>query len=300
VGHRWAAVALLGAASSVSAQQLEPRAYSPNPTGANFVVAAYSRSDGDVVLDPSLPIQNVSAGLNITTFGYGRTFGLFGRSANAAIAVPYVWGAISGQVRETAGRITRSGLSDSGLRVAVNLIGGPALPPREFAKRPASTTLGASLAIVAPTGQYNPAKLVNLGANRWGFKPELGLSLPHGRWFLETYGGLWFYTANPDFFGRGRREQDPILSLQAHLVYGLRPRLWLAGDATFYAGGRTTVGGVRNSDEQRNSRLGLTLAVPVSRHHSAKASWTTGFTTRAGGNFKTLTVAWQYLWLDHR
>jgi hypothetical protein len=292
-------MAFLGAASSVSAQQLEPRAYSPNPTGANFVLAAYSRSQGDVVLDPSLPIQNVSAALNITTLGYGRTFGLFGRSANAAIAVPYVWGAVSGQVQETARRVTRSGLSDSGLRLAVNLVGGPALPPREFAGRPASTTLGASLALQAPTGQYDPAKLINLGSNRWGFKPELGLSIPHRRWFLETYGGVWFYTANPDFFGDVRRTQDPILSLQAHVVYGLRPRLWLAGDATFYAGGRTTVGNARNSDEQRNSRLGLTLAVPVSRHHSAKASWTTGFTTRAGGSFNTLTVAWQYLWLDH-
>jgi hypothetical protein len=300
VGHRWAAAALLAAGSTVSAQQLEPRAYSPNPTGANFVIAAYGRSQGNVVLDPSLPIRNVRSAINLPTIGYGRTFGLFGRSASAAVVVPYVWGHVSGEVAEQARRVTRSGLSDSGVRLAVNLVGGPALPPREFARRPLTTSLGVSLAVLAPTGQYASSKLINLGSNRWGFKPELGLSRPLGRWSFEAYGGFWLYTDNDAFLGNVRREQDPILSLQAHVVYSFKTRLWLAGDATFYAGGRTTQAGEPKADELRNSRLGLTLALPVSRHHSAKASWTTGFTTRAGGNFRTLSVAWQYLWLDAR
>jgi hypothetical protein len=36
--------------------------------------------------------------------------------------------------------------------------------------------LGTSLKVTAPTGQYDPTKLINWGANRWGFKPEFGYS----------------------------------------------------------------------------------------------------------------------------
>jgi Putative MetA-pathway of phenol degradation len=279
-------------------QELEPRAYAPNPTGANFVVVAYTRTDGAVLFDPSLPFTDVNAGLNSTLLFYGRTFGLHGRSANAGVAVPYAWGDIEGEVSEESRRIRRSGLGDARLKVSLNLVGAPALPPREFAKRRPRTSLGLSLAVVAPTGQYDPAKLINLGANRWAFKPELGLSVPAGRWVLELYGGAWLFTPNDDFFGSSRREQRPLGTGQAHLSYTFRPRLWIAGNATLYAGGRTTVDGLIRNDYQNNSRFGLTLALPVGRRHSIKLAWATGFATRVGGDFDTLTVAWQTLWFD--
>jgi hypothetical protein len=289
---------LLSAASGGRAQELEPRAYSPNPTGANFVVLGYGHSKGDVVFDASLPVQNVEAKINTTSLLYGRTFGVLGRSASAGVALPYVWGSIEGEVAESFRRITRSGLADLRLRLAVNLVGGPAIGPRDFASRRPATTLGASLSLVAPTGQYDPAKLINLGSNRWSWKPELGLSHPRGRWVFELYGGAWFFTDNDNFYGGSRREQQPIGTLQGHVGYTFKPRLWLAGDATLYSGGRSTVDGVRKDDLQRNSRLGLTLALPVGRRHSIKFAWATGFTTRIGGDFDTLAVAWQYLWLD--
>jgi hypothetical protein len=108
--------------------------------------------------------------------------------------------------------------------------------------------------------------------------------------------GAWLFTNNPDFYGGQRREQSPLATAQAHVSYTFKPRFWVAGDATFYAGGRTTVEGRVNADLKKNSRLGLTVAVPITRHQSLKASWATGFTTRVGGDFDTLSVAWQYLW----
>jgi hypothetical protein len=293
------AVFLLGAAASAAqAQQLEPRAYSPNPTGANFLVLGYGRSTGDVVTDPSLPVRDVEATINNTSLLYGRTFGAFGRSASATLVLPYVWGSVEGEVAETQRRVTRSAFADVGLRLAANLVGGPALAPREFVRHRPVTTLGASLWVFAPTGEYDPDKLVNLGTNRWTFKPELGLSYPRGKWSFEVYGGAWLYTDNDAFFGGTLREQQPIATFQGHVVYSFKPRLWLAGDATFYSGGRTTIGGVENQDAQENSRLGLTLALPLGRHFSAKAAWTTGFTTRVGGSFDTVSIGLQYLWLD--
>lgn len=291
------AVALAAGGAPAVAQELEPRAYSPNPTGANFALLAYGHSSGGVVFDDALPLSDVTASLNSTTLLYGRTFGLFGRSASAGLALPYVWGSVEGNVADTQRRITRSGLADARFRFGVNLVGGPALAPREFAGRHPTNTLGMSLLVATPSGQYDPAKLINIGANRWSFKPELGFSHPAGRFLLEAYGGVWFFTENGDFFGGSRREQSPIVTLQAHASYTFRPRLWLAGDATFYTGGRTTVNGIAKEDLQKNSRVGLALALPTGRRHSLKLAWATGFTTRLGGDFETLTIAWQVLWL---
>jgi len=290
-----AALSALGA-TGVRAQELEPRAYSPNPTGANFVLMAYGHSTGDVVFDPSVPITDVNAHVNQAAVFYGRTFGLFGRSASAAIQLPYAWGTVEGNVFESRMSVHRSGLADLRLRLTSNLIGGPALAPREFAQRRPRTTLGTSLLVIAPTGQYDPSKLVNLGTNRWAFKPELGLSRPAGRWWVELYAGGWFFTENGNFFGGSRKEQKPLASFQTHVSYVVRPRLWVAGDATFYTGGRTTVDGVEKADFQRNTRLGLTVSLPVKRRGGLKASWARGVITRVGGDFTTVAVAYQFLW----
>jgi hypothetical protein len=34
-------------------------------------------------------------------------------------------------------------------------------------------------------GQYDDTKLLNLGNNRWSFRPELGISKAWGPWTLE-------------------------------------------------------------------------------------------------------------------
>lgn len=292
-----AAGAGLGASSLALAQELEPRAYAPNPKGASFLLLAYGHSAGDVVFDSSLPVSDTRAAVSSTALLYGRTFGLAGRSASLGLGVPYVWGTVEGEVAEEFRRIRRSGLADTRLRFSMNLVGGPAMKPAEFAQRRPRTTLGTSLLVHAPTGQYDPAKLINLGTNRWSFKPEVGVSHPRGRLYLEFYAGVWLFTDNDDFFGGQHRRQDPIAALQAHVSYSFRPRLWVAADATFYRGGGTMVAGVPKDDLQENSRLGLTAAFPVGRRHSVKLSWGSGFTTRFGGDFQTLGIAWQVLWL---
>jgi hypothetical protein len=278
------------------AQELTPRAYAPNPTGGNIVVLGYVRTTGEVLFDPSLPFDDVNAAINGGSLLYGRTFGLFGRSANAAVALPYVWGDVDGLVEGEYQQITRSGLGDLRGQLTVNVLGGPALTPREFASHSPGTVLGLSLAVVAPTGQYDPSKLINIGSNRWSLKPEMGVSKTWGRLYLELYGGVWVFSDNTDFFGGSVREQDPIGTFQAHVSYTFKPRLWLAANATFYTGGRTTLDGAAKADLQRNSRLGLTLALPVGRRSAVKVAWASGFTTRVGADFDSLGVAFQTVW----
>ncbi len=297
VRTRSALVLALGlAAGTASAQELTPRVYAPAPTGGNIVVLSFGRSTGELLFDPSLPFDDVNAGINSGSLLYGRTFGLFGRSANAIVSLPYVWGDISGFVEGEFREITRSGLADVRGQLTLNILGGPALTPREFAAARPDTILGLSLAVAVPTGQYDPSKLINIGSNRWSLRPQLGLSKTLGPWYLELYGGVWFFGTNTNFFGGSVREQDPIGSFQAHLSYTFKPRLWLAADATFYTGGRTTLDGRVNADVQSNSRLGVTLALPLGRRANVKVAWATGFTTRVGADFDTVAVALQTVW----
>jgi hypothetical protein len=292
----------LAQSSHALAQELEPRAFSPNPTGLNFLVVSYSRSDGGVLFDPSIPLTDVEARLNSGALGYGHTFGVFGQSATAQVVMPYVFGTISGQVEQSSGEVygevNRSGLADMSFQLSVNLLGGPALSPSEFSRRTPETTVGVSLRIDAPTGQYDPSKLINIGTNRWGFRPQFGISKPVGNFFLECYAGVWLYTANDDFFGGVHSSQAPLASLQLHGSYTFRPRLWVALDATGYRGGQTTVNGVEKENLQENSRVGVTLSLPVGVRQSVKLALSDGATTRVGATFRTFTIAWQYSWAD--
>src|SRR5215831_3654380 len=195
----WASLALLLPSflwSHSAAQEMEPRAYSRAPVGTQFVLLTYGYQTGDVLTDPSLPLKDVQVKLHSSAFGYGRTFDLAGRQASVGFAAPYVKGNVSGIVFEQAEQVTRSGLGDIRVRFALNLKGSPALSPKEFAAYKPRTTIGASLTIAVPTGQYDPARLVNISSHRWAFKPEAGLSKPMGRWTLESAGGVWFFTEN--------------------------------------------------------------------------------------------------------
>lgn len=287
-------------AAAAASQELDPRAYTPVPVDGNLLITALTYQKGDVLLDPSLPVSDVSAKIGIGVLGYARTFGFLGRYANVGIGVPYARASAEGNLFEEHTKITRSGLGDSRVRLAVNLLGAPALGLAEFAKRKPVTVLGASLTVSAPTGQYSSEKMVNLGANRWAFKPEIGVSHPVGRWLLDAYAGVWLFTANDDYFGGTKRTQDPLASFQAHVSYTVRPGLWLAADATFYSGGRSYIEDVAKQDFQSNSRIGLTASLPVAKGHSVKLSVATGASTRIGQDFDTVGLAYQYIWVDER
>lgn len=287
---------MLFVAGTAAAQQLEPRSYTPSPVGANILGMGYLYSSGDAALDPSSPVTNVFARVNGVVPYYTRTFGLLGRQASVTAATTYAWYTVHGDVYDVGRSVSRSGFADPLFRVAVNLMGGPALSPLEFRRHEPETSLGTSLTVIPPWGQYDPSKLINLGTNRWSFKPELGLSQPLGDWAIEFYAGVWLFTENDNYFGGQVRKQDPLASYQAHVVYTVRPRLWAAFDFTYYAGGTTTINGQRKNDRQDNTRAGITLSIPMTHSQSLKLTWARGVSTRIGSSFDTLGAAWQLLW----
>ena len=50
------------------------------------------------------------------------------------------------------------------------------------------------------------------------------------------------------------------------------------------------------ADLQRNSRLGATISIPVTKRQSLKFSGSSGAVTNIGADFISIGVAYQYLW----
>lgn len=173
-----------------------------------------------------------------------------------------------------------------------------------FRKWRQRTIIGISFKVAAPTGQYDPTKLINYGGNRWAFKPEAGLSRRWGHWVLDSYAGAWFFTTNPEFFSNRpnlmftTQSQNPIGAFEGHFSYDVKPRLWASLDGNFWFGGQTSVNGVTNPNTlQKNSRVGGTISVPLNRLQSLKFSYANGAYVRYGGNYQSLSMAWQFSWL---
>jgi hypothetical protein len=281
---------------SARAQQMEPRSYSNAPIGLNFVIASYQYSWGDVLLDPSVPVKNADAKVSAVLAGYGRVLDFWGQSGTLGLVVPYAWISANGDVEGQPRTVDRSGFGDLAMRLAVNLYGAPALSLQEFRDYRQDTIVGVSLLVTAPTGQYDNTKLVNVGTNRWSFKPEVGVSKALGQWILEGAAGVTFYTDNDQYFGNNVRQQDPLYSVQAHLIYNFSPSLWGALDATYYSGGRTTVNDTLNNDLQQNWRWGGVLAQSLDIRNSIKLYFSSGVVARTGTAFTTVGVGWQYRW----
>lgn len=260
-----------------------------------MLFSGYSYAEGDVATDPSLPIYGVDSKAHGGALGYLQTLNLFGRTSNLIVEVPYVWGSTTGQMDDTSARRNVSGFGDLGLALSVNLLGAPSMSREDFQRLRADprVIVGASLKLIAPTGEYDGDRLINVGSNRWAARAELGAIFPvTPRWLLELETGIWWFEDNDDFLG-GTRAQKPVHSVELHVVRRVRPGLWLTFDANYYWGGRSSVDGDPVGDRQKNSRLGATVVVPFARRWALKFAYSGGVVTHSGGDFDTLLVGIQ-------
>ena len=292
-----ATFAFAATAAPVVGQELEPRSYSASPVDSNFAIGAVSNSTGTVPLDPSLPLSDVRPAITTAALSFTHTFRLGNRTANWAVSVPYLGGHVSAVFSGQPEAFSRYGFADFRGRLGVNLL-GRAMTPAEFARRKPSTTLGVSVTVIMPTGTYDRTSLINVGSNRWTFKPEVGVEQPMGKWFTDLSAGVWIFGENTDYFGGRTLRQAALDIFQFHVGYVFRQNQWLALDGNYYSGGATSAGGATPIDSLDNSRYGLTFSQPVGSGLSAKVSWSRWLSGRFGQKFSTLGAALQYLWFN--
>ena len=182
--------------SSVIKADIEPRAYSNIPKGLNFILAGYSYMKGNVAFAPTIPINNAKLETQSSVFAYVRSLDLWGKSGKVDII------RLTGQAEVSGQQKNRDvvGFADPMVRLYVNLFGAPAMSMKEFADYKQDTIFGVSIAVTAPGGQYDPNKLVNIGTNRWSFKPEIGVSKAWGALTAEGAAGVYVFTDNNELF----------------------------------------------------------------------------------------------------
>lgn len=280
-----------------AAQDVEPRFIQNAPAGTNALGLAYTFSSGAVLLNKTIPVENLDGNIHAFTAVYAGFFNFWGMSGRLDGAVQFATGEWDGLLAGQDSATRRTGLGDPLLRVALFFVGAPAVSVAEFRDYEPGTVVGAAFRVRVPLGQYSAERVINLGTNRWSFSPRVGVSRALGRhWTVEGYTSAWFFTTNNDFFGGTSQSQKPSLSLQLHLEYAFSSGVWIAVSTRQVWGGETSVNGASRDDAQNNNRIGMTLNWPISRHNVLRFALTTGLGTSIGNDYTSLYATWLYGW----
>jgi hypothetical protein len=277
------------------AQDLEPRVYANLPKGGNIIVGSYGFMKGDVVSEPTLPIEDFIISSNNFGVGYMHTFGLANKLARIQVAIPYV--IMDGKATVSGEKVTgnRTGFGDMRIRFGINLFGSPALERKDFAKYQQKTIFGTSLVVSVPTGAYYADKRINIGANRWGFKPEVGISKRFEHVYAELYSGVWFYTQNNEFLRDKDLQQKPVVSIQGHASYYFKNQMWVGININWFSGGKTVIDDLPAGSVINSSRIGATFSMPLAKMQSIKLQLNTGTFKSIGLNYDSVSIGYQYV-----
>ena len=260
----------------------------------NFGGFVFAYTEADIFFDPTLLLENVEMKLNTLGGRYIRTFELFEKSARIDITQAYQEGKWTGLVDGLPASISRSGWSDTFVRVAMNLYGAPPLSGKEFGAYRSNvkneTIIGVALKVRLPTGNYMEDKLINLGQNRFVFRPQLGIIHTRGKWTTELTGEIAFYTKNSEFFNGNTLEQKPLYIVHGHLIYAFKPKQWLAISAGYDHGGENKLNGVDKNDIKQNVGWKLSYTHPINRVSSIKVFYL-GTRTKESTGFDSETLA---------
>ncbi|MFY9941706.1 MAG: transporter [Desulfobacterales bacterium] len=269
------------------AEELEPRRWSHLPIDTNFTGAGYAYTKADISFDPVLKLEDGQVNLHTWAAKYIRTFSLFDKTARVDLLQAYQDGRWKGLLDGVPTTVKRSGWTDTFVRFAINLYGAPPLHGPEYAKyretTEVETIFGAGLSVQLPTGDYMDDKLINLGSNRFTFRPQIGAVHTRGKWSLETTGIVALFTDNNEFFNGKKLEQDPLYALNGHLIYSFRPAVWASASAGYDYGGRSTVDSTKKDDRKQNLAWALSFGFPLNRHLGVKIAYATTRTLESTG-----------------
>jgi hypothetical protein len=284
-----------------NAQDLEPRRWGHLPTGLNMVGLGYVYTDAFVYFSPFWKITDTTARINSYAVSAIHTFDLAGKSARISFLLPFVSGRWEGKVDNQFEVVHRNGFADPRLRLSVNLYGAPALKGTEYARYHAqhenNTVVGASLAVSVPLGQYDADELINVSANRWTVRPQLGVVHTRGPWSFELTGSMFLFSDNKNFIDNTRLEQRAVYSAQAHVIYDFRPGLWVSLSTGYGTHGRVYLEKEKTAFEVENWLWAANFGFPIGKNQSVKLTWLSGRTQNdVGRDSDNLLLSWSMRW----
>lgn len=232
------------------------------PINMNFAYAYYAYSNSDTSFDTSLPVEGASVDAHMPIFRYARSLNVGGQIGGIQVVVPYAF--VDVKLDGTSRGISHSGFGDIQAAFIANFIGAPALTMQEFATWVPRSYLTGSIWVTAPTGSYDSDRAVNIGKNRWAFKPQLSYGVPVGvGGLVSVNGNAQFFTTNGNGWLDRTLSQKSLWSLEGHYSQSLSRAFWLSADAYYAVGGETRVNHVDQGNGQSTLKLGLSGSLNV-------------------------------------
>lgn len=157
------------------------------------------------------------------------------------------------------------------------------------------TWLGFTPFITIPGGNYDSSRgSLNIGTNRWAFKPELGFVKGIGdRTFFEIILAGEFYTDNNDYVGK-TLSQDPVLTVESHLSYDLTKSMYASLDYFYHNGGEQKLEDISLNNTKDDHALQLTLGYSFAPGFQVLLQYRNDFEVNSGP--VTQTVGFRFLY----
>ena len=283
----------------IQAQELEPRSLTNLPVGMNFALSGYAYTQGSLLFDPALPIEDTDAKLHSIFAAYVRSINFFGLAGKVDAILPFGIGDWTGVYTGIDTATSRTGFGDIRVRLSFNFLGSPALKAQEFREYSPDRISGFSLQLIAPTGQYYPDRLINLGSNRWAFKPQWGYAWNYEKWIWETYLSAWFYTKNNDFWGGNELKLKPLYALKVHSIRKLNKGRWFAFNVGYAIGAQGYVNDELKDNRISTMRIMAVYAIPMGKNHLLRLDAKTGIRFEKGPDFNSIGMIYQYRWIKN-
>ncbi len=292
---------LVSFASKVAlAQDIEPRRWTNIPLGIKVAGVGYVYTFGEVLFDPLLEVEDATVTAHTAIASFVYPFRIGKKFARVDVFIPFSNARWEGLLQgETVSR-NPTGLVDPIVRMSYHILGPPAFKIKEFrdylTEHPVYTTLGVSLAISLPLGQYSEDKLINLGLNQFFFRPQIGVSHNWGLWSAELDLSAYIYTKNANFFNDGTKDQKPLFATQGHLIKRFNSGIWASLSASYGGGGASRINRLSKEDERSTLLNSASLGFPVGKRQSGKLVYIYSQTlTDVGSNTNSLVLAWSIL-----
>lgn len=281
------------------AQDLEPRRWTSLPTGIQVLGIGYANTSGEIFFDPVMQVEDASFNANTFILQYVRPFKFGNKLARVDIYLPYSIANWEGLLAGIPTTVNRSGFADPRLRLSINIIGPKALDPKELFKymkdNPVNTTLGASIAVTLPLGQYYEDKLLNLGHNRFSFRPQIGLLHNWNKWSFELTSSVFIFTKNNSFYNGKKRKQNPLFALQTHVIKRFDSKIWTSLSVGYGTGGKSIINNVSNGDQRGNFLGSISLGFPVFKKQSLKFAFLQSTTLKdIGSDSSSFILGWSF------
>ena len=258
------------------------RSYLNAPQG-NLAMYSYSGVRSNTGGVENLPIPLTETRLQTQSLIYSRILDVGGRTGGLGVVLP-MQDLLSFNTESNLVTARESGFGDPSVTFEANLFGAPALQREDFKDWTPGDYCGLHFTFGLPLGQYDPNSAVNLGANRFMFRPLLNYSITRdeGKSWLDFYSSVAFYSANEEYLGGSVLQQYPLADIELHYSRTVYDRLWAGVGVVGLFGGRVEVNDLVATPTQQIGRFALTAGTPMFKGSTAIFGYNNTFARSEG------------------